>query len=844
MKQVAEDRWVPTTCLMCYSCCGVMVQVIDGVVVDIRGNPDHPHSQGKICAKGKAGIMGLYDPYRLTKPLKRTNPEKGLGVDPGWEMISWEEALDLMEEKLRKVKAEDARKFFQLGLDFQTDLYRAAFSSAFGSGNVLPGPSSYYCGPAVHMTMYLTTGAFYVEPDLHHCQYLLMVGNQEGFMVNKNALTATIRMAELRAKGARIVSVDPVCNVGASKADEWIPIRPGTDAAFALALINELVNELGIYDAQFIKSYTNGPYLVGPDGLFVRDSLDKPFLWDTVEVCPKPYDAAEIKDPALLGTYQVNGVECRPAFQLLKEHVKKYTPEAASEITTIPAETIRRIAREFGEAARIGSTIVLDGVEFPYRPATSCWTRGAAAHKHGGLAIMSLQTLNAIVGSIDVPGGTLGNKTVTPFGRPGVAADGMIYPSANELIHLPPFPGRDVKAPETPTLIELFPVSSALGVHTLEEGMLNQEKFGLPYIPEVAIRLCSNMMMSGSNPVRTAEVLKKIPFMVSISIYLDETAQFADLVLPDAHYLEALGAFVNIKGLGLASGPSPYYWSFRQPVLRPKGEARPWIEVYLELADRLDMREDFYVVLNTWLGLKPPNRLDTKKRHTWEEIVDIWAKGWFGPEHDLKWFQEKGVLVQEKKIEDAYPRPFLKGRLPIYLEHWQRKGQELAEVTEKMGLEWDTSDYKPLLDWKPCPAYEEKGDGYDLFAVNYKLTFHNFSNTPENAWLNEIGEHHLYCYKLVINADTAARKGIRDGDLVWVESRAGKVKGKVKASQCIHPEVVAIAGTFGHWSDAMPIAKGKGVHFNSLLHYGLDYVDMITTGQDACVKVKVYKVKD
>ena len=170
MKQASREHWVPTTCLMCYGNCGIMARVRDGVVVDIRGNPDHPHSQGKICAKGKAGLMGLYDPYRVTKPLKRTNPEKGLGVDPAWQEISWDEALDILAEKLRKVRAEDARKFFQIGLDFQTELFRAAFSSAFGSPNMLPGSASYYCGPAVHMTMFMTTGAFYVEPDLHHCQ--------------------------------------------------------------------------------------------------------------------------------------------------------------------------------------------------------------------------------------------------------------------------------------------------------------------------------------------------------------------------------------------------------------------------------------------------------------------------------------------------------------------------------------------------------------------------------------------------------------------------------------------------------------------------------------------------
>ena len=105
-----EDVWLHSTCSMCNAGCGILVHRVDGVAVDIKGDPDHPTSRGKLCAKGPCAIMSLYDPDRLKTPLKRTNPEKGLGVDPRWVPISWDEALDIAEKELARIRKEDPRK--------------------------------------------------------------------------------------------------------------------------------------------------------------------------------------------------------------------------------------------------------------------------------------------------------------------------------------------------------------------------------------------------------------------------------------------------------------------------------------------------------------------------------------------------------------------------------------------------------------------------------------------------------------------------------------------------------------------------------------------------------------
>lgn len=138
--QVKQDEWIPTVCNMCQNACGIKAHVVNGTVLKIEGDPDNPHNNGKICAKGNAGLLGLYDPNRIAKPLKRTNPQKGLGVDPKWQPIEWAEALDLITEKLKAIYDEDPR---QLALcTFDVHAFRPigpCFVTAFGTPNFTLG---------------------------------------------------------------------------------------------------------------------------------------------------------------------------------------------------------------------------------------------------------------------------------------------------------------------------------------------------------------------------------------------------------------------------------------------------------------------------------------------------------------------------------------------------------------------------------------------------------------------------------------------------------------------------------------------------------------------------------
>ncbi|OGQ84375.1 MAG: hypothetical protein A3F90_15830 [Deltaproteobacteria bacterium RIFCSPLOWO2_12_FULL_60_19] len=839
MASPREDTWVHSVCDMCFAACGILAHRVDGVLVKIEGDPNCPASGGHLCAKGQAGLIGQYDPSRVTRPLRRANPRKGIGVDPKWEEISWETALYILTDKLTKVREKDPRglvisSFDQIALSY---FIRPVWAVAYGTPNA--DWVGYYCGNYLHASMYLTNGSFHSDFDLDYCNYAILLGNQQGFMAGLNATVMARKMADARRRGMRVVAVDPVGTNAAAKADEWVPIRPGTDGAFILSIIHVLLNELGCYDRDFLSCRTNGSYLVKEDGSYLKEGRDgKPLAWDQKSGMAVPFDENGIS-PALEGWFTAGGERCQPAFQALKEHVKAYTPEKAAPITTVSAATIRRIAKEFGEAARIGSTIVIDGKVLPYRPVAVNIYRGAGAHKHGTHTALAVQILNMIVGAYYVPGGHRGPNLVGPAGRwgPGVTAEGMITPPS-AIGHGAKYYDFEEREPDDLGLHQLFPITTNRSP-MYQLNLQDPSLFKLPYTPEMLIVCRRNLMMNNVNPELVAESLRKFPFIVSFSTHLDEVAEFADLVLPEQYYLERFDLFPNRPSHTMSPATGQFYWGLRQPVVETQGEARRWIDVLYEVAGRMGFLNDIYKLLNVSMGLKEPYKLDPEKRYSMDEIYDRWTKSLFGPERGIEWFKQNGYHKVPRAVEEKYPGPFIKPRFPVYFENMLRAKQSVKSVAARMGHDWDTSDYQPVPDWKPCPAYEDGKGAYDLYVVNFKIPFHSLSITTQNPWLNDLAEHNPYAYKILINADTAKGKGINDGEEIWVESEAGKVKGEAKLTECIHPQVVGIAGVFGSWAKGKPVAKGKGVHFNSLLPMSLERIDPVSTGVDSCIRVKV-----
>jgi len=203
------------------------------------------------------------------------------------------------------------------------------------------------------------------------------------------------------------------------------------------------------------------------------------------------------------------------------------------------------------------------------------------------------------------------------------------------------------------------------------------------------------------------------------------------------------------------------------------------------------------------------------------------------------------VNMGKKQLNECYATPFSDARAPIYLEHLLDVREEVKRVTRELGMDWwDVSHYQPLADWRPCPAYEDTSEEYDLFVSSSRLPLHNYSISADNPWVDDVSSHSRLDYHILLNTETAKRKGIRDGDIVCVASKTGTVKGRVRVTECIHPEVVGtLGGHLGQWAQQKKIAKGKGINHNALLALDWDLVGTLTGQLDSCAKVKIYKEK-
>jgi molybdopterin-containing oxidoreductase family molybdopterin binding subunit len=838
-----DDVWIPSVCKMCGNGCGIIAHRVNGVVVKIEGNPDNPHNFGKLCAKGHAAIMALYDPRRLRHCLRRTNPKRGPGQDPGWQEIGWEEAMEEVVTRLREIRSDDPRKAMFVNGIAEIEMSRqvgAAFGEALETPNYTTGVSF---GTHTRVS-FLNTGSMHSEPDLDHCRLLILFGSQKGSISGHDTMKSAMGMANARERGMKLVVFDPICSPTASKADQWIPLRPGTDGAVALALLHVLLNELEMMDGAFLAYQSNAPYLVGSSGRYVRDAQSgKPLVWDLSEQSAGAYDDPGLREPALTGEFEVQGESCRPALELLRAHAAQYPPERVETISTVPAKVLRQLAREFGETAQIGSTIAIDGVSMPLRPVCSfADSRGSTCHTQGVWTGTAIQLLNVMVGAVDVPGGAISTSIVGPGERLRVreSRDGMILFGVQRPGGESQYPDQRPRAPETAQLHELFPVGKQprpmLGLALLDYPEL------IPYRLEMLIILGSNIVMSGADPARIIAALEKIPFVVALGDRLDETLECADLVIPTAQGLERLDFPVN-RLEGWVTGRH-WYFTARLPVVEPPADVHHTVDIFMEWADRLGLRPALNQRLNAQLGLSGSQRLDADGRYTNREIVERRMRSMFGEDHDLGWFHKNGLVAWERQLAERYPRAVLKlPRVPVYFPDIMDRGQELKEVLARLGVNWDLSSYEAVPVWSGCWSHKTR-ESDQLFLVNYKLPFQTSTTTQYNPWLAELSERHRLALYVTLNSKTASEHGIADGDEIELVGTNGyTARGAARVSECVHPEVAAIASCFGHWSHHQPPGATEGMNFNAFIPLDISGMEMLSGDFDQCALVRIRKIR-
>ena len=622
-KQGPATEIKKTTCYMCACRCGIRAHLRDGELVYIDGNPEHPLNQGVICAKGASGIMKQKSPARITQPLlRKAGSNRG---DGEFEPISWDRAFEILTKRLSHIRATDPKKFALFTGRDQMQALTGLFARQFGTPNYAAHGG--FCSVNMAAGMIYTIGGSFWEfggPDLERAKLFVMIGTAEDHHSNP----MKIALSKFKRAGGRFISINPVRTGYSAIADEWIPIKPGTDGALFMALMHELIR-LEKYDAPFLKRFSNSSQLVCMDsgaeeGLFLYDpdsdpiNLDLPhnkYIWDEKTQSAQPC-FKQGTSPVLLGEYTMGpgphqGKKVVPAFELLKRQVSETTPEWASAITSIPTERIRKLALEIADTA-FGQEFELpiswtdswgekhDTVTG--RPVAFHAMRGLSAHSNGFQTTRGLAVLMSLLGTIDRPGGF---RHKAPYPR-------QVPPNAK-----PPSSENDIK-PNTPLakpplgwptqpedlaldsqgnplrIDKAYSWEHPLAAHGLMHNVITNAVKGDPYSIDTLMIFMANM--SWNSTMNTMEVREhlnaknadgefKIPFLVVCDAFQSEMVDFADLVLPDTTYLERHDVMSMLdRPISEFDGPVD---SVRIPVLEPLGECKPFQEVLIELASRL-----------------------------------------------------------------------------------------------------------------------------------------------------------------------------------------------------------------------------------------------------------------
>ncbi|WP_170364977.1 molybdopterin oxidoreductase family protein [Ruegeria arenilitoris] len=859
-----SDEVRKTTCYMCACRCGINVHMKDGKVAYIEGNRDHPVNKGVLCAKGSAGIMQVNAPSRLRAPLKRVGP-RGSGE---FEEISWDEALDIAVGWLKPLREDNPEKLaFFTGRD-QSQSFTSFWAQNFGTCNYAAHGG--FC--SVNMAaggIYTMGGAFWEfgQPDWDRTKLFMLFGVAEDHDSNP----IKMGIGKIKARGARVIGVNPIRTGYNAVADDWVGITPGTDGLFILSLIHVLM-KAGRIDLDYLSRYTNAPVLMnaaeGPEkGLFLRDADGKPLVIDRVTGQPTAFDKPGVR-PDLTATYEMDGITHRPVFHLMAEKYlsDEYAPEAVAEECGIPASRIRAIA---GELARVAfdEAFELDQEWTDFRgekhskmigrPVAMHAMRGVSAHANGFQTCRALHVLQILLGTVEVPGGF---RFKPPYPKPVEA-----HPTPHCKVtpnspldgpHLGFVRGPEdlaLKADGSPARIDkAFTWENPMSSHGLMHMVISNAHAGDPYKIDTLFMYMANMSWNSTmNTKGVIEMLTDkddngdyvIPRIIYSDAYSSEMVAYADLILPDTTYLERHDCISLLdRPICEADGAAD---AIRWPVIEPDRDVRGFQTVLIQLANKLGLPgftdedgsakytdyADYMVNHQRKPGIGPlagfrgadgsqvgrgdvnPNQLDRYIENGGfylEHIPDeaLFYKPWNAAYQD--WAVGMGLYDSPQPyLFQLYSEPMRKFQLAAE-GHGDRQPPDhlRGRITETMD---------PLPIW-----YETDQTGNEGFTVN-ALTqrpmamYHSWGT--QNAWLRQLhGRNPLY-----VPTKLMCEHGLKDGDWAKVSSPHGEITVPVMEMAALNDNTVwtwnAIGKRKGAWAlqpDA-PEAT-KGFLLNHLIH--------------------------
>jgi len=659
-------------CEMCFWRCQLVGKVRDGRLVKLEGNPKSIDNGTAICARGNAGIKLLYDPDRLKYPMKNV----GKRGAPKWQKISWDEALDICAEKLNKVVEKYGGQgiaMFPHGASAKYPMHY--FERVVGTPNV--SEASFFQCRGIRDSAYVQTigTAPGEHVDMPNAKVIMGLGCHFGENIH---VSHTKRYLKGLENGAKLIIVDPRYSASAGKSDIWVQIKPGTDTAFLLGIMNYLV-QTGKYDKEFVEEHGEG-------------------------------------------------------FDEFKKGIAKWTLEKAAKECDVPASQIKEVADLL--AANMPNVSIHPG-------------RHVSWYGNDFQRERALACLTGLLGAFGVPGGF-----VKPKGPKGIK--GKSWPHV-EHEHEP------------------VNIREELGVHpftppgTPTDLIRKAALTGKPYPIKACVIWGQNPIQTIPNQKMTMDMLKQMDFVMCVDVTPTDITMFADILLPEACYLERYDYIKKGTQWNFAEKHQQFI-SARMPLVEPMFERKDGIWITNELAKRMGHE-----------------KLIPVKDQV--EAVNIALKGAGLSIDKLK--AEDGIHIQEGK--DPYG---VSEDLTVMFYH-----EDLADA----GFP-GYPEYKPV---------EQPPSGY-MRLLYGRAPVHTFNRTMNNAWLN----HAMPENPVWVNEKVAKKLGLKDGDKVSLVNQDGvrsRTTTTVKVTPGIREDCVYMYHGFGSMNPAMSVGHNAGVDDQSLI---------------------------
>ncbi len=747
-----NTKLVKGYCVKCWSLCPTISVVEDGIFKEVYPDKDHPNAIDSLCPKGLAAPELVYSKDRLRYPMRRTNSKED--PDPGWKRITWDEALEITAAKLNEIKENDgpeAVAFYcappagSQAWDFISWAIR--LSHAFGTPN--HATTTHVCQWSRDALTAYTYGTGLLDPEVDKSSCILLWG-QNPYNTWRTLARDLDTALERKAK---LIVVDPRRTKLAEKADCWLQVLPGTDAALALGLLNVLLTE-NLFDEEFALKWTTAPFLIRSDtqdllkasDVFKGADTKCNVIWDQETQSMKIYNPSTVSfesenaRPVLFGEYKAIGskgetIECKTAFQLFKEHLADYTPEKVEKITRVSGKNIRK-------AARLFATV---------KPACYYTWSGIEQQANSNHTNRAISLLYILTGNFDVSGS---NRFFPRIPINAVNGYEFVTPAIEEKRL-----GGKERPLGPPGSIQPFKVTrSAVRANDFYNAVLHHN----PYPIKALVGLGGNIVMGNPDSLTARQALKKLDFYVQTDLFMTPSARFADIVLPAASFWETWYVRAGFRHNERAGR----HIQLREAVVPPQHESKSDIQIIFELAEKLGLKEKF------WNG-------------DIEEAINYQIAPAGVTVKDLKKYPG-GITLDITVDEKHYAKINPETGVPFGFNTPSRKVEIYLQLFKDYGYE-------------PLPIYEKPGRGtgkdYPLIMTCIKL--HAFSHTRDRnlpSLRRLIPEPYVE-----IHPARARELSITEGDWIIIETEAGSMSAKAKLTDMVDIDVVCTQ--HGWWQE-------------------------------------------